>query len=70
MAVAALANVAKIASAITIITGSRDAGLNFLLGELRARGGCKYFAQFAGSLLEPAEPPITTGPVGLVAAGK
>jgi hypothetical protein len=68
-AVATLANVARIASAITIITGSRDAGLGFLLEELWAREGCKYFAQFVGSLREPAEPPIATEPVGL-AAGK
>ena len=67
-AVAALADAAKIAGAITVITGQRDAGLGFLLEQLEAREGCKYFAQFAGSLrAQPARLPIAAELAGLIA---
>ena len=67
-AVAALADAAKIAGGITVITGQRDAGLGFLLEQLEAQEGCKYFAQFAGSLqAQPARPPIAAELAGLIA---
>ena len=67
-AVAALTDAAKIAGAITVITEQRDAGLGFLLEQLEAQEGCKYFAQFAGSLrAQPARPPIAAELAGLIA---